>query len=727
MRKYLLFLLFASYGLTSFAQQVTRVELLKSEAFIGLKRNGENTNKVIKPVFRQDNATLTCDSAYFYLSQNSFEAFGHVHINQADTINIYADHLNYDGNTKTAVLTENVKLTDNEAVLTTSNLVYNLGTKIGQYQSGGMIVNGKNTLTSRNGYYFTQSKDAFFRYDVEVKSPEVLIKSDTLKYNTLSKIAYFFGPTHIYGKTDTLYTENGQYNTINDQASFGKKNLYTQNSKSLKGDSLFYDGKKGYGRAVKNIIFIDTAQKIELRGDLGLYQKKDESIIVTKNAYVIFLTEKDSVSKDSIWLTADTLESRVLQKMDLYQMREKARLAILAMDAKADSLKNASMGFVTNPAEPVAQPEAEVDDFLVDSTLTDSTRIAFLKDSLLSRKQFLKDSVLNIKELQEKETARLVEENKRPKALAIPVAVRAPDEPLQWPALKVEERKLGLVPLVVKKSKSVSVYEIPDPEASDTTKIRIVSAYRNVKIFKSDLQAKADSAFFSYGDSTMRIYQKPLIWAQGSQLSADTMYLQMKNQKMDNLDMIRNAIIVNTDKDSVKFNQIAGKLMKGYFKNEQLDVVFVNGNAESIYFPTDSSSNDGMMRSIASRMRINFDDDSVMSISFIRKPEHTYYPLEKQTEELKTLPNFNWKPKERPKSKLDILPSLAIKPIEAQKNKKLPAKQRDNKPVDKNVETDKLEKTKSEAPIQEGSEDEATKFNDRVKQAKPAVEPPKSE
>ncbi|HET8829076.1 MAG TPA: OstA-like protein, partial [Pelobium sp.] len=264
MRKYLLFLLFVGYSLPSVAQQVTRVELLQSESFIGLKRNGENTNKVIKPVFQQDNATLTCDSAYFYLSKNSFEAFGNVHINQADTVNIYSDNLNYDGNTKTAVLTNNVRLTDNQAVLTTNNLIYNLGTRIGQYVNGGKIVNGNNTLTSQNGYYFTQNKDAYFRYNVEVKSPQVLIKSDTLKYNTISKIAYFFGPTNIYGKTDTLYTENGQYNTKNDQASFGKKNLYTQNSKSLKGDSLFYDGKQGYGRAVKNIIFTDTAQKIEL-------------------------------------------------------------------------------------------------------------------------------------------------------------------------------------------------------------------------------------------------------------------------------------------------------------------------------------------------------------------------------------------------------------------------------------------------------------------------------
>src|SRR5690606_31160442 len=122
-------------------------------------------------------------------------------------------------------------------------------------------------------------------------------------------------------------TEDGTYNTATDQAAFGKKNLYRQNSKSLKGDSLFYDGKVGYGRAVKNILFKDTAQKIELRGNLGYYLKKDESITVTKNAYVVFETEKDSISKDSIWMSADTLYSKVLTKGELYTLR-KSRIVI---------------------------------------------------------------------------------------------------------------------------------------------------------------------------------------------------------------------------------------------------------------------------------------------------------------------------------------------------------------------------------------------------------------
>src|SRR5690606_842120 len=57
------------------------------------------------------------------------------------------------------------------------------------------------------------------------------------------------------------------------------------------------------------------------------YLKKDESITVTKNAYVVFETEKDSISKDSIWMSADTLYSKVLTKGELYTLR-KSRIVI---------------------------------------------------------------------------------------------------------------------------------------------------------------------------------------------------------------------------------------------------------------------------------------------------------------------------------------------------------------------------------------------------------------
>ncbi|WP_243771218.1 OstA-like protein [Mucilaginibacter rubeus] len=274
------------------AQKKSIVNLIQSERSTGGKTaSGKQLIKVYKGVFKQDYSILRSDSAYFYPSDNAFDAFGNVNINQGDTLNIFSDKLNYNGNTKTAILTDNVKMVDRDATLTTNYLTYNTASRIGTYTGGGKLVNKDNVLTSKNGYYFAFSRDSYFRYDVVLTTPDALIKNDTLKYNTGTRIAYFFGPTNIYGTKDkdTLYTENGLYNTVTEQAYFGKKNSYRQGTKSLKGDSLFYDKLKGYGRAVKNITFEDKEQKVTIKGDLGTYYRAEEKTVVTENAYVVLI------------------------------------------------------------------------------------------------------------------------------------------------------------------------------------------------------------------------------------------------------------------------------------------------------------------------------------------------------------------------------------------------------------------------------------------------------
>lgn len=582
MKKLFILLLSVMSMLAAKAQQITRVQLVSSQKIIGMPN--VDLLKVVRPVFSQDNSTLAADSAYFNQAQNTFDAFGNVVITQSNGTVVYADLLNYNGNTKIALLTNHVRLVDGDATLSTEYMTYHMGTRIGTYTGGGKIVNGKNVLTSKNGYYFSNSHDAYFRHDVVVTSPEALIKSDTLRYNSATKIAFFYGPTHIYGKDDTLYTENGEYNTLNDQARFGKNNLYTQGSKSLRGDSLFYDRKQGLGRAYRNITFIDTAQKITLKGDLGIYRKADESTLVTQNAYIILTTETDSAGMDSIWITADTLYSKVI----------------------------------------------------------------------------LKSKLQTLDRLEAKKDAELMQEQKKASAnTEVPAGEEKPASPAKTSTKAAKKDSLNMP----ENTKS----KLNDSTQLDTARTRLVSAFHRVKIFKSDLQARADSIFFSYGDSVMRCYQQPMIWTQGSQLNADTVYLQLKNKKLDKMLLVNKGFIVNTEGDSTVFNQVKGKLMTGYFKDSQLDQLYVDGNAESIYFAKEDSTYTGMNRSVSSRIKLLFGKSEVKDIIFIKKPEMMYVPFEEVDKDKEILDGFTWKPKERPLSKESIIPSLAKPKKQAQK------------------------------------------------------------
>jgi len=629
-RIFLISVLLTLVSIAAFAQG-RQIEIRSSELIKGFQASG--FTRIIRPVFAQEGSTLAADSADFNQAANTFDAFGHVVITQPSGTTIYSDLLNYDGNTKIAILTNNVRLIDGDVTLTTNNLTYNMNTRIGTYTGGGKIVNGKNVLTSKNGYYFAATRDAYFRNNVVLTTPDALIKNDTLRYNSNSKIAYFYGPTNIYGKDDTLYTENGTYNTTSDQARFGKNNLYTQGSKSLTGDSLFYDRKAGYGKAMGHVTFIDTAEKATLKGGLGEYKKSDESILVTKNPYVVIISESDSAKVDSIWMTADTLFSKVVFARDLIPYKQEEIIPDDQIPTKET-------------------PEVNTQDAINPALAVDKENRPALRKGA----------------------------NKPEMDVAAEKPVSPPEEkipPAEIPPPDRKKKKETAAKDTLNKkavTDTIKVVAVKDSVSTDTTRTRIIMAYHNAKIFKSDLQAKADSMFFSYSDSTVRCYVNPMIWAQGSQLTGDTVYLQMKNKKLDNMLLQHNSFIVNTeDADSTNFNQIKGKVITGYFKNNKLNNMFVDGNAESVYYLKEDTVYSGLNHMISSRLRILLKDDKLNNISAIRSIEASITPMEDLQEEDRVLKGFIWKPRDRPKSKEEIIPQLAKdeqKPAAAKKTDK---------------------------------------------------------
>ena len=696
------------------------VTIVSSTESRGMKMNGEDVFKVYNGVFRQETTTLRADSAYFYKSRNSFDAFGHVHISQSDTLDVYSDKLYYNGNSHVALLTNNVRMVDRDATLTTNYLTYNTATRIGTYTGGGKLVNKDNTLVSQNGYYFAASpdRDAFFRYNVVLTTVDATIKTDTLKYSSATRIAYFFGPTNIYGKDkDTLYTENGRYNTVNEQAFFGKRNRYSQKTKSLKGDSLFYDRIRGYGRAVKRVTFNDEEQKVTIKGDLGEYYRADERAVVTQNPYVIMVTEqrdtsrKDSVVKapvakrksgkntvsrkavpntipvkqnaakpadaktqtpvadslavkpppqikrDTIYWGADTLETQIITYKVLREMQEKMRLSGIKdtslKDPEKAVVKKAPLKLSTSK-NLILMPPAGIQ---MDMSFLHPDLFGAPKPRDTTTKQVAATAIKA-----KKDTAKIA--LSKSGAAKVDPENAASDKP-------ATAKSAPLVP--AKAARPDSVYLTRKVELSDTARIRILSAHHNAKIFKSDLQAKADSMFYSYADSTMRCYINPMFWTQGSQLSGDTIMLQLKNKKLDNMDLYPNAFTVNIEGvDSVHFNQVAGKKMRGFFADSKLYRMFVDGNAESIYFNRDSGKVTQMLRSIASRFRVNLKDNKISNLTKYTKIEDRIIPMDKAKDDDKILKGFLWKPKERPVSKESITQASRYRPVTKSSNK-LPA------------------------------------------------------
>ncbi|MCD8475037.1 MAG: hypothetical protein LRY34_04590 [Bacteroides graminisolvens] len=281
-----------------------RVDLLHADEAQADKLLRPDVQVLIGSVkLRHDSMYMYCDSALIYEKTNSVEAFSNVRMEQGDTLFIYGDYLNYNGETQLAMLRENVKLINRKTTLTTDSLNYDRLYNLGYYFEGGTLTDEENILTSDWGEYSPATKIAVFNHEVKLANPRFTLYSDTLKYSTDSKIATILGPSNIVNEKNHIYSERGFYNTAKDQAQLLDRSVLTNEGKKLVADSLFYDRKTGYGEAFNNVVMNDTINKNMLTGDYCFYNELTESALATQKAVAI-----DYSQGDSLFMHADTLK-----------------------------------------------------------------------------------------------------------------------------------------------------------------------------------------------------------------------------------------------------------------------------------------------------------------------------------------------------------------------------------------------------------------------------------
>ncbi|MBK7335254.1 MAG: hypothetical protein IPJ00_03440 [Saprospirales bacterium] len=191
-----------------------------------------------------------------------------------------------------------------------------------------------------------------------------------------------------------------------------------------------------------------------------------------------------------------------------------------------------------------------------------------------------------------------------------------------------------------------------DTLASDSS--RMLRAYHRVRIFKSDLQALCDSLSYSSGDSLFRLYREPLIWSDTTQFSADTIHIRMQEKGVERIDLYSQSLIINSP-DLKYFNQIKGKYIKAFFKEEGIHRMRVEGNAESLYYALDdSNAYIGVNQTACSEMLFVFAEKKLKEIKFYQEPSGRLIPMKEADHEKLKLEGFRWEYDRRPKSLEDL-------------------------------------------------------------------------
>lgn len=288
--------------------------------------------------FRHQGATLYCDSAHFYEMTNSFEAFGNVKMYQGDTLSLFSDYAYYDGNDQMAQARYNVVLKHRQTTLYTDSLNYDRMYNIGYFFEGGKMIDKTSTLLSDWGEYDTNTREAVFYFHVDLTDKNFHLTSDTLYYNTEQSMAHAVGPSDIYSGASHIYTEDGYYNTKTSRSQLYGRSTLHNGGKTMTADSIFHEETTGISEAFNNVVYVDSINKNMLTGNYCWYDDPRGYALATDSAVAY-----DFSQKDTLYVHADTFRiytyniqtDSVYRKIHAYH---KVRAYRTEMQAVCDSM-----------------------------------------------------------------------------------------------------------------------------------------------------------------------------------------------------------------------------------------------------------------------------------------------------------------------------------------------------------------------------------------------------
>jgi lipopolysaccharide export system protein LptA len=242
-----------------------------------------------------DGVRFLCNKAYYFQKENYVKAFGDVQMIQGDTLVMNSKYAEYNGNVKQAYATGKVNLRSPEMNLATDTLRFDRNNQQAYYTCNGVITNRENVLKSKSGRYFVAEKKFQFLTAVTITNPKYVVKSNHLDYYNNSGHSYLFGPSTITSKENFIYTEKGFYDSRKNVGHFLRKSYIKYKDRRIEGDSLFYNRTKEFASASRNVKITDSINKGIVKGHYAELYKQKDSMFVTKRAVAINLVENDSI------------------------------------------------------------------------------------------------------------------------------------------------------------------------------------------------------------------------------------------------------------------------------------------------------------------------------------------------------------------------------------------------------------------------------------------------
>ena len=600
------------------------VRLLSAEFIQQYEENSVVYRKVVGNArFLHNDTFLLCDTALWNVDTGVIEAWCNVSILQDQTV-LTSDRMTYLLNEDLAQFRGSlVQLQDKENnTLRTRHLDYNTKDSTATFANGASMKDKDGQIIeSKEGFYDSKAKTFTFTRDVNMFSDSVFVKTSKLLYESEISTAHFFDGTNAWKDGNMLSSEDGWYDKDRELFFFHRNvHLLTEDQEAW-SDSLFFHRNTMEVEMLGNAQVNDTTRNVYALAGRIEYIDSLSRITLTRKPAVISMTEEKG-KKDTVYVGAEELVYYTRRMCDISDEEKKIsedRLASVAIDPVGLHRKKAAEEAAKKAAE-----EAANDPNNPNNPLN------------------LKNQAANAKKQGGPKGA---PDKKGPGQSG----VQPPAEEIPAVDEGLESEDPSRLPAEGEET------EEPEETPVDTTEIGYLSAVRNVKIFRKDMQAICDSLQYTDLDSLARLYKDPVVWNEIThQYVADSILLMIENSAMKKANLLSNAFI-HIQEDTLHYNQIRGAELTAFFdKDGQLERFDALGGASMLFYLEENGVLATVNKKESKMLSATLVEGEVQNIRYFEEAKSDAYPVVQMSDEDRFLKGFNWTPEKRPADRYAI-------------------------------------------------------------------------
>jgi len=546
---------------------------------------------------RIDSTNIYADSAVVF-NDNRVYAYGNVIIQQGDSLEVFTDTLFYTKETDIAELIGEVALRQGTKQLWTTDLNYHLAEQYGEYHKGGIMVDQELQMSSKRGLYYARDERIVFKDSVIVLHPKFNLAADSMTYQAALSLVQFTGPTNIFTDKAQIYCESGYYDVKTETAEFNQKAQYLGEEKRGTADTIRY---------------LTASGDVIMLGNVHV-NERNKSITGTSLRYSERTGETSIKGEPAIYIDSTNTKVQRSEGAEIFYNEKTKQMSIMGGGAISEGSTILSYEHF-NYDEETGNGKAEGHVILRDTVSEFGVKADILDRSGKEDTYLFYNATIN------------------------------PTRTLFFSIVDNDTLFIAADTLAM----------LNEVDSMDMDTFRIIRAYHDVRMFKSDMQGRTDSLVFHGQDSVFHFFGNPVLWTDTTQFTADSIAMSLMNKKIHDIILTQKALIIS-ELLTLYYNQIKGRQIIASFDSSRVKDMWVLGNAESVYYTQDDKNAFiGVNQTICSKMYFTFLQGQLQLLKYYGENSSTMLPMHEANHDLLRLEGFQWRPKERPTSVKDLL------------------------------------------------------------------------